>query len=82
MPLFVKLSVVWQIGFGHKTQQTPAGDHGGTVVQLAMQQKGQPHQGHQVQAGAGAQNLVQRIQCALLQGALQKQVAAGVARKA
>ena len=47
-----------------------------------MHQKRQAHQRHGIQRAALRKQPLQRIQCALLQGALQKQIAAGVAGKA
>ena len=82
LPLFVKLAVVGQVGLGHKAQQLPAAQHGGAVVQLAVHQQRQANQHYGVQCAGLRKQPLQRIQCALLQGALQKQVAAGVAGKA
>ena len=52
------------------------------VVQFAPYQQRQAHQSHHVQFFAGVQNALQPGQRSLLEGALQKQVAAGVAREA
>ena len=82
LALFVELAVVGQVGLGHKTQQLPAAEDGSAVVQLAPRQQRQPHQRHHVQLPAGVQDRLQAGQRALLQGALQKQVAAGVAGQA
>ena len=82
LPFFVKLAVVGQVGLGHDAQQLPPAQHGGAVVQLAVHQKRQAHQRHSIQRAALGQQQLQRIQCALLQSALQKQIAAGVAGKA
>ena len=82
LPLFVKLAVVGQVGLGHDAQQLPPAQHGGAVVQLAVHQKRQAHQRHGVQRAGLRKQPFQRIQCALLQSALQKQIAAGVAGKA
>ena len=82
LPLFVKLAVVGQIGLGHDAQQLPPAQHGGAVVQLAVHQQRQAHQRYGIQRAGLRKQPLQRIQCALLQGALQKQIAAGVAGKA
>ena len=56
--------------------------HGGAVVQLAVHQQRQAHQRHHVQFLRLGQQGVQGVQRTGLQRALQKQVAAGVAREA
>ena len=82
LPFFVKLAVVGQVGLGHDAQQLPPAQHGGAVVQLAVHQQRQAHQRYGIQRAGLRKQPLQRIQCALLQGALQKQIAAGVAGKA
>ena len=82
LPFFVELAVVGQVGLGHDAQQLPAAQHGGAVVQLAVYQQRQAHQRHGIQRAGLRKQPFQRIQCALLQSALQKQIAAGVAGKA
>ena len=82
LPFFVKLAVVGQVGLGHDAQQLPAAQHGGAVVQFAVHQKRQAHQRHGIQRAGLRKQPFQRIQCTLLQRALQKQIAAGVAGKA
>ena len=82
LPLFIELAVVGQVRFGNQTQQLPAAEHGSAVVQLAPHHQGQAHKGHGVQLPAGIQQLLQAGQGSLLQGALQKQVAAGIAGQA
>ena len=82
LPLFVKLAVVGQVGLGHNTQQLPPAQHGSAVVQLAVHQQRQANQHYGVQCAGLRKQPLQCIQCALLQGALQKQIAAGVAGKA
>ena len=82
LPLFVEFAVVGQVGLGHNAQQLPPAQHGSAVVQLAVHQQRQAHQHYGVQCAGLRKQPLQCIQCALLQGALQKQVAAGVAGKA
>ena len=82
LPFFVKLAVVGQVGLGHDAQQLPPAQYGGAVVQLAVHQQRQAHQRHGIQRAGLRKQPFQRIQCALLQSALQKQIAAGVAGKA
>ena len=82
LPFFVELAVVGQVGLGHDAQQLPPAQHGGAVVQLAVHQQRQAHQRYGIQRAGLRKQPLQRIQCALLQGALQKQIAAGVAGKA
>ena len=82
LPLFVEFAVVGQVGLGHNAQQLPAAQHGSAVVQLAVHQQRQANQHYGVQCAGLRKQPLQRIQCALLQGALQKQIAAGVAGKA
>ena len=82
LPFFVKLAVVGQVGLGHNAQQLPPAQHGGAVIQLSVHQQRQPHQRYGVQRAGLRKQPFQRIQCALLQSALQKQIAAGVAGKA
>ena len=82
LPLFVEFAVVGQVGLGHNAQQLPPAQHGSAVVQLAVHQQRQANQHYGVQCAGLRKQPLQRIQCALLQGALQKQIAAGVAGKA
>ena len=82
LALFVKFAVVGQVGLGHQAQQLALAEDSGAVVQFAPYQQRQAHQSHHVQLFAGVQNALQPGQRSLLEGALQKQVAAGVAREA
>ena len=82
LALFVELAVVGQVGLGHKTQQLPAAQHSGAVVQLAVHHQRQTHQRDHIQLFCFVQQGAQSVQCALLQRALQEQIAAGVAGQA
>ena len=82
MALFVEFAVVGQVSLGDKAQQLPPADGGGTVVQLAVHQHRQPHQGHQVHRLAGLADHIQPFQGRLLQSLLEKQIPAGIAGKA
>ena len=82
LALFVKFAVVGQVGLGHQAQQLALAEDSGAVVQFAPYQQRQAYQSHHVQLFAGVQNALQPGQRSLLEGALQKQVAAGVAREA
>ena len=79
---FIEFAVVGQVRFGHDAQHPAAAQDGGAVVQAVAHAQRQPHGHEQLPAARGAQHQAERAARRVLQGVLQEQVAAGIARQA
>ena len=82
MTLLVKLGVVRDVCFRHEGQHRTGIDHRRRVVQLAAHTQRQTDHNNGLQLCRFAANSTERLHCALEQGFLQEQIAAGIAGQA
>ena len=75
MPLLVKFSVIGDVRFRNKAEELPLVAHGGAVVKLVAEGKGEPGQEQKVERRGFPKDLRKRRKCAGEQRFLQEKIA-------